>query len=160
MYIHISQPDAAFASPPPSKKRKKQAKHSFCQGLALRLDKADYRKSSAYFQSLTNHNTIKSPLIALPPEPRQEILCYGLDDDTLMLPPMQLAKKTKALALVCKTSHADTAALMSHWRARRDTLQLERGVQRGAFDSLIADFMAPVTASGGCVETAEGCRYS
>jgi len=43
--------------------------------------------------------------------------------------------------------HEDIKALMKRWQARRATLLQERGVQRGVFDSLIADFMAPVAAS-------------
>ena len=117
MAFQSSPAPATFTT---TKKRKKPKAQSFCQRLALDLDKDDRHRLRS---RRAEHNNQKSPLIRLPAELRQEMLCHVLDDETLLLRDTYLLRaQMNGLPLVRRTVRKDVAEVTKRWRKCRVVL--------------------------------------
>lgn len=145
MYARMAQPDTQTA-----RKRKRKSTHSFCQDLALSLAKADRRPPSAYYTNRIKHNNSKSPFLRLPTEVRQQILLHTLHDRE-MVHQTKINRHTRTLLRVCKTIRDDMPFVIRAWRELNKILLAERQKERDAFESLIADLLAPVAATSAVV---------
>ena len=124
------------------KKTKPKDSGSYCQRLVRDLDRAEIPRQKHRPGSRDRERRRTSRLLALPPEIRQQILYLTLDDEELIrAPPAQTALK---LSVVCYIFKSDMDWVLQQWTQRSAELAKEHAVQKGAFDSYIADLMRPL----------------
>lgn len=96
-------------------------------------------------------------LLALPRELRQNILYNILSDDEISTTPPN--EEATHLSAVCTIFRNDAEWVLPQWQKRKEELAAQRGLERGAFDSYIADLLAPIKAASKSVHEQNYFRY-
>ena len=150
LYVHLAAQEATSSVMEPRKqKRKRQETVSFCQQLVQDLDRVEADKQKARVKK--RKQLPPSRILALPVELRQQVLYHVLDDEAIL----RLAFDHEALKLssVCEVFKIDMEIVLRWWEQRKEELSV---VSRGAFDTYMAELMAPVQSASKLVAQIKG----